>query len=762
MEEAIKYHGILRKMNNEEKIKMLESMIQVNGKQSLPILFDLLDDPNYDFRRVAYKELLKFGKTILEETSQLSKMGSNDQKYWALQLLIAMGDCSCSHIELALNEEDDICKKLAIEALGNFQKESSVRPLIRMFGETNWSVRQYAYNSLLKYNDKIIPILEEHLTSSSEDYVYWSVKLLGKLGYKAKQSLYDILKSTDDELKFIIASALGESGDLKILKMLVKCFDEENYLHSKRSSDSLVQIGKVSIEVIIESFKSKKPQKTFWHIYTLLKIGKDGVNALYDVLILKSEHFLWNLQEVLLKVGVDSLTLLNRLSKNSPKQIRFFAFLQMSQIKDNKIQEFLIKGLNDPYWVIQKLCMETLVSQDEGIVSGMKVALSSANENSMYWHVSVLKHFQSGLKVIVDLLRSENKQYVSLAAGALKGRVSPSMVSDLLYCLKSPHWIVRKEVSDTLISAEEISLEKVVESLSIEDDEIVFWISKILKNYPKRIYGQLASLLYKKSFPNNLVAKAMGIINDNYFVVPLQQCLMEQDDLLVLNSIWSLNKIIPDSDSKAIWGLMESLEFKNYPIALELVHEYVSQAKPYIEEGFLKVNKTLIKNSIYLSAELKYFDLIKNIKEIFLANDEELIVDAAKALLHLKHKEAVPWFHVALEKDFSDSVRLVLLSCLAALDEDEGLYQVLKIISTCSNETEKLTFTCEVLRLGMQAIPGLIRSFQREDPAVRKVASEILLEFGGLATEYLKAELNSSDVNVKFWCSKLLKSLNKL
>ncbi|MCO4783895.1 MAG: HEAT repeat domain-containing protein [Candidatus Cloacimonetes bacterium] len=761
MDEAIKYHGILRRMGNDEKIGMLESMIQVNGKQSIPILFDLLDDPNYDFRRVAYKELLKFGLSIKDQTGQLLKTGSNDQKYWALQILIAMGDSTSSHVELALNEADDVCKKLAIQALGQFKKESSVRPLIRMFGENNWSVRQYAFEALSQYDESIIPILEEHLTSSSEDYVYWSVKLLGKLGYKAKQSLYDVLKSTDDELKFIIASALGESGDMKILNMLVKCFGEDSYLHSKRSSDSLIQIGNTAIPVIIEALKLQKADKAYWYILTLLKIGPTGIDALHKVLTSKSEHFLWNLQDVFSKIGNDCLPILTRLSEDSAKQIRFFAFQQLSQLTDSAMYPLLIRGLSDQYWVIQKLCSDSLISQDENVVFEMKAAMANVDESSMYWFISVFKHFEKGLQVIVDLLRSENKQYVSLAAAALKGKVTSTMVTDLLHCLKNPHWIVRKEVSDTLISAEEISLEKVVETLSNEDDEIIFWISNVLKNYPKRIYGQLASLLYKKAFPNNLVAKAMGIIGDRYFIVPLQQSLMEQDNLLVLTSLWGLDQIDSAIDSKAIWGLMESLDFRDYPIAVELVRANIDDAKMYVEEGFDKVNPTLIKNCLYLSAELNYLDLIPKIKEVFLGNNSDLTVCAAKSLLYLKHKQAVPWFHSVLEKDFSDSTRLTLLSCLGTLDEDEGLYQVLKIISNCTNETEKLTFTCEVLRLGMQAIPGLIRAFSREDPAVRKVSSEILLEFGGLAIPELKKNLDSNDVNVKFWCSKLLKSTNR-
>lgn len=758
MEEAIKYHGILRRMGNDEKIGMLESMIQVNGKQSIPILFDLLDDPNYDFRRVAYKELLKFGISIKDQTGQLLKTGSSDQKYWALQILIAMGDSTTSHVELALNEEDDVCKKLAIQALGQFKKPTSIRPLIRMFGENNWSVRQDAFDALSQYDETIIPILEEHLTSSSEDYVYWSVKLLGRLGYKAKQSLYDVLKSTDDELKFIIASALGESGDMKILNMLVKCFSEDSYLHSKRSSDSLIQIGKPAIPVIVEALKSQKVEKTYWYIYTLLKIGPDGIDALHKVLTSKSEHFLWNLQDVFSKIGNDCLPLLTRLSEDNTKQIRFFAFQQLSQLKDSAVYPLLISGLSDQYWVIQKLCSESLIGQSEAVVYEMKTAMSNVDESSMYWFISVFKNFESGLQVIIDLLRSENKQYVSLAAAALRGKVTPVMVTDLLHCLKNPHWIVRKEVSDTLISAEEISLEKVVETLSNEDDEIIFWISTILRNYPKRIYGQLASLLYKKAFPNNLVAKAMGIIGDQYFVVPLQQSLMEQDNLLVLTAIWGLNKIDPNIDSKAIWGLMESLDFTEYPIAVELVKKNIDEAKVYIEEGYDKVNPILIKNCLYLTAELKYFELVPKIRGVFLGEDQDLIVCAAKSLLFLKHKAAVPWFHTVLKKKFPDSTRLVLLSCLGTLDEDEGLYQVLKIISGCANETEKLTFTCEVLRLGMQAIPGLIRAFSREDPAVRKVASEILLEFGGLAVPELKKQMKSEDANVKFWCSKLLKS----
>jgi hypothetical protein len=55
-------------------------------------------------------------------------------------------------------------------------------------------------------------------------------------------------------------------------------------------------------------------------------------------------------------------------------------------------------------------------------------------------------------------------------------------------------------------------------------------------------------------------------------------------------------------------------------------------------------------------------------------------------------------------------------------------------------------------------VPRLIKHLAHEEPILRKVAAELLLEFGSLAVPELKKELVGRDPNRKYWAAKILKT----
>jgi len=763
-DEVLRYHGVLQRMDHKEKIAMIKSLVVSGGKQNVGLLMDLLGDPHYDFRRAAYLELCKLGNTILKEVLEVFETGNHDQKYWCIQLMCEMGPSAVGGLELALKDSDPNIQRVAIDKLGELTQASSVRPLLQIFKDGPWSVRQACFQALQRYGDEIGDVVRESLKSDSEDLVFWSVKLLGKMGFQARKPLYQVLKKADPEMKFVIASALGESGDIKALELLVKCFAEDSWIHCKRASDSLVQVGSVAIGVIREDLKKQSASDIYWHIYTLLRLGEEGMENLIEFLETAKEAYLWNCREVLMKTGDLIVPCLKRLCSSKDRKARFFGYQLLTDLRMTSTANILINGLKDPIWTCRKLCADALSQMGEEITDLLKPRLGSADDDEMYWLIQVLQKTVTGRELLVNCLRRESKSVVSQAARALQGKVVPAAILPLLNCLRSEEWVVRKEAAEALLSAQNMAMEEVVQSLAIEDEEYRFWISYILKRYPTRSFPYLTTLLYRQDYPVHLAAMAMGIIANSYFKVPLQEALKEGDDLLVLYCAWALSSVDPQRELKAVWGLLSRLDVRQYPLLEELVQKYRISAPDHLNDGLRSVQDLTIRNCIYLAGKLQLEGCSEALRERLKDENVEYAIEAAEALFRIQPPGILQIFHTMLDRKIPDSLRLKLLTVLAALeDNDELVYHILKMMTEAQEEQEASTYAREILKLGMDAVPALIAALGREEIPTRKTAAEMLLEFGSLAVEPLKNEVDdpNADPNRKFWAGKILKTMQQ-
>jgi HEAT repeat protein len=760
MEDALKYHGILRRMDESEKLQIIRSLVKdsVEERENIGLLFELLGDPNYDFRKAAFEELEKFGGEILTEVVELLKSGTQDQKYWCTRLLCEMGEQAAIGLELALSEDDEVIRKLAIRRLGELKPKTSVNVLMSMFADSRWSLRFEAFQALRQYGSAIFQELVKKLDSENEDYIYWCVRLLGTMGQRSRKVLMDLLQTKDPEMKFVVASALGETGDVRILEMLVKMFEDQSWLYCQRASDSLIRVGAPAVSVILKEMTRLEAKSVYWHVRTLCKIGFEAQQELGAWLEKKAESYLWDLREIFNKLGMDALCLLKVLAESSKKRVRFYAYQLCSDMQEQDIADILIGGLSDSFWPTRKLCAETMIQLGESVVAQMRTSMGNLDLETLYWYVFVLKHSKKGCSLLIEMLNSENKAQVTMVAEALRGRVTPEAVTPLLNCLRSKVWTVRREAAETLLESGVDGLEKIIASLMHQDAEYTFWLTWILRKYPKSVFPHISALLYKENFPVELAAAAMGIIRSDYFVPALKDALTEKNPRLVLYATWALSEIHQDEEIRSIWGLLSQLNFKEEPYALKVVTRYREQANSYLISGMKSANSKSVINSIWLCGKLGIVEALPVLVKFVHQGREEYALEAVDALMRLHCPEIVPELKKALEHSESTSLRLKILSVLGTLGEESVIPLILNILNNASSVAERNSFSKEIFRMGPGVIGQLVVCLSLEEVALRTVAAELLLEFGGLAVPRLKKELESTDKNRRYWASKILKS----
>ena len=761
MEEALRYHGILQRMDKQDKIRLIQSLTRKDAQDNLHVLFELLGDSIYEFRRAAANELKKFGVDILEDLVELFRSGNADQQYWCVQLLVEMGPYALNALEMVLNCDDPTLQQIAVASLAKHKSKSSVRPLMNLLRGGGWGIRQAAFQALKGYGESISEDCQEALHSDNEDLVYWAVRLLGGMSYRYKKPLFKMLQDTGPEMKFVVASALGEAGDTKVLGMLVKCFKENSWIHSKRACDALVQVGSKAIPVIMDELRKEHFSKIHWYAKTLLRMGDNGIDSLTQFLGSKGESYLWNCRDHLVQLENDLVPLIRQLILSENRKIRFFAYQLAADLRHQSCLELLIHGLSDEVWTCKKLCADALVQIGDSVIPALKPLIASSKYDDMHWLIQILKRLGGGQKLLIDCLRRDAKDIITEAARALRDSNLQDSVLPLLTCLKHPEWLVRKESSETLISLGSLGLEHLIKSLATEEEELQFWLSYILKRYPRSVYPYLTTLLYRKDYPAHLAARAMGIMADEYFVMPLREALKSQDSVLVLDASWAISQIYPDEHVKSIWGLLGQLDLLKYPRLENMIFQHREFANEFIEQGINTKDDLLIKNCIHLVGRLSISQMTTQLKEKLSGTNQEHAIMAADAFLHLGDKSVIPYFHKMLEGDLSSELRLKILSVVGTISEEDVIYLILKMIQQSESETDRTRFSTEILRMGIKAIPQLVDALGKEEIPIRKASAELLLEFGALAVPYLKQDEHLDDSNVRFWKSKILKVLNQ-
>ena len=753
MDEALKYQGILKKMNVDEQIQMIGKI--GSSTEEIETLLELLADPVYEFRIAAFDNLKSRVTPILEQVVRTCSSANADQRYWAMRLLIESGEENVSAVEICARNVEFSLQRLAVEALGNWQKKSSIGVLIDLLGSSDWQLRQHVFKALEGYGAVILEPLTKVLVTDNEDLFYWGLRLLGKLGHKSRKSLVKLLSEAPPHRKRLILSALAECGDRESLTILLDSLSGSG-LMAKRSSEAILRVGDRALDTMEHRLPSVPVDQLYWYFRTMLKMGASGLSSLERFLCSQTEDYLWEAQDCFEKLGEEGISLLESLTRSERKEVRLAAYQSLADLDSKLAYPIIAKGISDKAWICKKLCADALIRCGDDVVTYLRGFLNSSDSEEVFWLIYIFKQSGDGRRHIVEFLRRADKEIAAEAASSLRMCVPEEAIVPLLNCLRSEFWIVRKEAAETLRTAGVTGLQKIVESLAIQDSELQFWISKILRSYPASTHPHLSTLLYQNDRNVELAARAMGIIRNPVFTYHLREILSSTDPCVRLAACWALLQINPGEELKPVFGLLAELEVREHPLLLECVKLQSIAARSIVLEGLDSANHKLIRNSIYLCGQLELHESVRKLQSI-IEEESNYAVLACEAFLSLKDRSIVPFLKRMLGSNLQDEIHTSILSILGMLSEQDVIPSILDILSHDLSEPKRQLYYQCVFKMGVEAIPPLIQSLDDEEPMKRKLSAQLLLEFGALAVGYLKKSQHSSETNVRYWSTKILK-----
>ncbi|MBT3785244.1 hypothetical protein HOF92_09715, partial [bacterium] len=460
MEEALRYHGILQKMDPRDQIKLIHTL--GDSEEETELLLELLADPVYEFRRAAFETLQPRGTVLMESAVNLCRSPNADQRYWGMQLLIAIGKEAVSAVEVCVRDAEPSLQRLAVAALGDWKQGSSMSVLIELLGTSGWQIRQDVFNALACYGERVKEPITKVLDTANEDLFYWGVRLLGKMGARSRKNLVDLLKTSNRDRKFLIMSALAECGDREALELLIKSLSKSSGLSPKRASDAILRVGARALDPLVNALTDVPADQLYWYARTMIKLGRKGVDLLGDFLIERGEDYLWESRPAFEQLGVETLRTLEILIESPKKEVRVFAYQVLVDLDSEEACPILVQGLQDSAWVCKKMCADALIRAGDSALAAMRSLSSSSDPDELFWLIYVFKRSSEGRRRISELLRRTDKEVVSEAARALRDSVPEEAILPLLHCLRSESWVVRKEASESLVNAGPIAVSRIV------------------------------------------------------------------------------------------------------------------------------------------------------------------------------------------------------------------------------------------------------------------------------------------------------------
>lgn len=747
----------------EEKLAVLDRLDGGSDSADLQLLFESLSDAKWVVRKRASDRLGAAGAAVLSELERMLAGGNEEQKFWVMKALVAVGAPSVPVFVRALTGGDELSRVYSASALGELADPVAIPHLVAALGDPVWRVRRNAFGALGTFGEAALGELEKGMQSANEDSVFWSAKALGKIGGKARNVLLDSLKKGSNQLRFIVAAALGESGDTRIIQVLINNLKASSWIVQKRSCEALAEIGSACLEPIAEALLKATPPQDYWLMLALSKMGSQGLATLENVLVSNDESFRWDKKEALGRIGEVLVPLFERIYDQPEKDIRLFAVtclgdLPLSRSADN----LLLNALSDPSWSIRKVAADCLAARGPAMLDRLSLALETGSEDLRFWVTYIFRKMGDiGISYLIKALGDSNKNIAYFASSALGEVRNRDVVRPLIKALKDSSWPVRKNASESLAQLAEFAVPQLINFVNDEDEDIQYWVLKTLKRIGSPAVPDIVWLLKKGTDEQRFfAAKALGMMKEPSSADALIEALQDGHEWVRLYAAIALGEL---GETRAISHLVNCLldpSFKVHTSIFKVFEKFGAAALPPLIELMKSENPTAVKNALRVVGRLQDESTFDDMKGFLTHPSDEIKLAAVDAVANFRDKPDVVAMLAVMLANSSDKVRRRIFLALGEMGTEEGLAQLLKATLLVENEGEKKVLVDLIVRQGDKAVPVLAGLLGSERVPLRRAAAEMLSRLGEKAREAVEAAMGSEDKNVRFWAAKVIKAIN--
>ena len=173
---------ILSSDSKDDKIKVLESLSQVNNSEIIRKIISKLDDPEIAVRGEAFSSLLLNENKISEFLIQsLRTVNKNIKAFLVLVLAYREDRDAIPDLELLTKDPSSMVRSCALGGLGYLCSSQSSSIIRNCFEDEALQVRKSALEAFFKIGGQILPNELEMLTNDADDALKFLIKNFKKI-----------------------------------------------------------------------------------------------------------------------------------------------------------------------------------------------------------------------------------------------------------------------------------------------------------------------------------------------------------------------------------------------------------------------------------------------------------------------------------------------------------------------------------------------------------------------------------------------------
>lgn len=747
-----------------KRLELLRKIAASKDENALQFLVTCLADEFWVVRQAAADVIKGFGDAAVPVLSGALNSYNQDVQHWSLQILGELGNKGLPAILRAMKSSNDEIRFFACTALGNARIPQGVTMLLKGLGDERWRVRKAASDALIKYGEAVIAPLQQVLKlTEDEDIRFWAIKTLGKLGPKAQRFLLEALRNGDKQTRYVIAAALGESGDKRVIRVLIESLADPDWTIRKSATMALAEIGDNAIDMMLEYLRGPNEDIRDGCLRALVKAGNASLQRLFDEIIRMDDNHRFLIRRSIVKIGSRVVEPLMRLFKLKNPEILAFAASALGEIGNPRAVPVLVGGLSHEDWNVRRSSAYALTEIGERGVDKIAEALKSPNDDVRYWVTRILESVgEPGVPFLVRALKDPNREIRYFAARALGSSFDSSVARSLINSLADEVWSVRKVAAESICRLENLPIEELMRHIASDNEDIRYWVGHIIKETGERYLPRIIEAMRKGDAELRLYAcQSAGLISSPDLIEPLILALRDDSEWVRTYAAISLGQT---GDPRSIIPLIRSFSDRNTD-----VHRNVTMAFEKLGD---KVFKELIRciegddielrrNAALALAEMRDERGVDHIIILMEDTDESARACAAEALGSFPGFKSRTILTEALA-DTSMKVRLEAIKSLGALDTEVDALALMAHSAKARDERESRTIKRTLGEMAQNNPDLFVKLFKHDQSAIKTMAFEALAAAGMEVMARLNQFVTESDdETIVFWCKKAIKQIKQ-
>ena len=746
----------------QKRLDLLRKISARKDENALQFLITCFADEFWIVRKTAAEIVREYGEAAVPVLAGALNSFNQDIQHWSLQILGELGPKGLPAILRSMKSNNDEIRYFACNALGTARIPQGVTMLLKALGDQRWRVRKAASDSLVKYGEAVIAPLQQVLKlTDDEDIRFWAIKTLGKLGPKAQRFLLEALRNGDKQTRYVIAAALGESGDKRVIRVLIESLADPDWTIRKSATMALAEIGDNAVDMMLEYLRGPNEDIRDGCLRALVKAGNASLQRLFDEIIKMDDNHRFLIRRSIVKIGSRVVEPLMRLFKMQNPEILAFAASTLGEIGNPRAVPVLVVGLSHDDWNVRRSCAYALTEIGERGVEKIAEALKSPNDDVRYWVTRILESVgEPGVPYLVRALKDPNREIRFFAARALGSSFDPTVARSLINSLSDEVWSVRKAAAESICRLDTIPIEEVLRHISSDNEDIRHWIGFIIKEVGQNYLPVIIEAMRKGDAELRLYAcQAAGLINLPELIDPLILALRDDSEWVRTYAAISLGQT---GDPRSLIPLIRSFSDRNTEVHRNVVSAFEKLGDKVFKELVRCIegeDTELRRNAALALAEMRDERGVDHIVILMEDTDETVRACAAEALGSFPGLKSRTMLGEALA-DSALKVRLAAIKSLGELDSEVDALTLMAHSGKVRDEREARTVKRTLGEMAQNNPDLFIKLFGHEQSAIKTMACEALVAAGtDVMARLSQVSTESEDETTVFWCKKAIKQI---